>query len=188
MCLFFLGRLECSSPPLLKRQDLDTDTEMETEMEKEMEMEKVDASRTTVGTEGRTETSGREAAGTEQEKTIAFGRSQDISAASEVRPDDVAAAPCWLQHAKSGVEDTESDSQCPVLERSVCPSSDTVPPLTCNPDTKGDNQRAVAATLDDQTSLAAKHPGKVIMTDVTINSLTVTFLEATVAEGFFKGH
>lgn len=34
----------------------------------------------------------------------------------------------------------------------------------------------------------AKHPGRVIMTHVTINSLTVTFLEAAVAEGFFKAH
>uniref|UniRef100_A0A3Q3LK35 Chromobox homolog 7a n=1 Tax=Mastacembelus armatus TaxID=205130 RepID=A0A3Q3LK35_9TELE len=33
-----------------------------------------------------------------------------------------------------------------------------------------------------------QHPGKVIVTDVTINSLTVTFKEAMVAEGFFKGY
>ncbi|XP_049600098.1 chromobox protein homolog 8 [Syngnathus scovelli] len=36
------------------------------------------------------------------------------------------------------------------------------------------------------TAVQSKHPGKVIMTEVTINSLTVTFKEATVAEGFFK--
>lgn len=35
---------------------------------------------------------------------------------------------------------------------------------------------------------AAEHPGKVIVTDVTINALTVTFKEATMAEGFFKGY
>ncbi|XP_019744297.1 chromobox homolog 7a [Hippocampus comes] len=32
----------------------------------------------------------------------------------------------------------------------------------------------------------SQHPGKVIMTEVTINSLTVTFKEAAEAEGFFK--
>lgn len=167
MFLFIIkGCSECSSPPLLKRQDLDT--------EPEVEMEKVEggAGHTTVATE----TSGREAAGAEQEETIAFGQSRDISSASQARPDKVIVAPCRSQCAKSGVEDTESESQCPVLERSVCP------------DTKGNNQIAVAGTHDNQLSLTAKHPGKVIMTDVTINSLTVTFLEATVAEGFFKGH
>lgn len=167
---------------MLKRQDLDTDTEME------LENVMVDTSHTTVGTEGQMETSGREGAGTKLKETIAFGQLRDISSASQARPDNVVAAPCRSQYVKSGVEDTESESQCPVLERSVCPSSDAVPVLTRNPDTKGHNQRVAAGTLDNQTSLAAKHPGKVIMTDVTINSLTVTFLEATVAEGFFKGH
>uniref|UniRef100_A0A8C5E9T3 Chromobox protein homolog 8-like n=1 Tax=Gouania willdenowi TaxID=441366 RepID=A0A8C5E9T3_GOUWI len=44
---------------------------------------------------------------------------------------------------------------------------------------RGDNQSVTTTTKDG--------PGKVIMTDVTINSLTVTFKEASVAEGFFKG-
>ncbi|XP_056143528.1 chromobox homolog 7a [Lampris incognitus] len=54
--------------------------------------------------------------------------------------------------------------------------------------TRGDNQ-SIAATKHHPGSnaIAAKNPGKVIVTDVTINSLTVTFKEATVAEGFFKG-
>lgn len=32
------------------------------------------------------------------------------------------------------------------------------------------------------------YPGKVITTNVTINALTVTFKEATMAEGFFNGY
>lgn len=141
-----------------------------------------DAGHSTVGTEGRTETSGREAERVEE--TIAVGQSRDIiSSASQARPDNVIVAPYRPQCGKSGEGDTRSESPCPVLER-----SDAVATLPCCPDTKAVNQRVVAGTPDNQTTLTTKHPGKVIMTDVTINSLTVTFLEATVAEGFFKGH
>ncbi|XP_075998992.1 chromobox homolog 7a [Genypterus blacodes] len=42
-------------------------------------------------------------------------------------------------------------------------------------------------TTTTHDSDAAENQGKVIVTNVTINSLTVTFKEATVAEGFFKG-
>ncbi len=37
-------------------------------------------------------------------------------------------------------------------------------------------------------STTTTHPGKVLVTRVTINSLTVTFKEATSAEGFFSGY
>ncbi|KAM3864416.1 chromobox homolog 7a [Diretmus argenteus] len=50
-------------------------------------------------------------------------------------------------------------------------------------ETKGDSQSVTTTT---HNAAATKNPGKVIVTDVTINSLTVTFKEATVAEGFFK--
>lgn len=54
---------------------------------------------------------------------------------------------------------------------------------------KGDNQIMGAAKESRLTSqVAAKYPGKVITTNVTINSLTVTFKEATMAEGFFRGY
>lgn len=53
---------------------------------------------------------------------------------------------------------------------------------------KGDNEVLGAAKESSLTSqVAAKYPGKVITTNVTINSLTVTFKEATMAEGFFRG-
>lgn len=154
-----------------------------------METAKVDPSHTAVGTDGRTETSGRGSSATRQE-TIVFDQLRNVGSASQAAPGNRDAAPCWLRCARSGEEDTESEGQCPVLERSVCQISDTAPaPVpACGPDTMGNNQRVGAATLGSQMSLAAKHPGGVIMTNVTINSLTVTFLEATVAEGFFKGH
>ncbi|KAM4634908.1 chromobox homolog 7a isoform 1-T2 [Polymixia lowei] len=54
---------------------------------------------------------------------------------------------------------------------------------------RGDNQSITASTLRPGSDAApAENPGKVIVTDVTINSLTVTFKEAMVAEGFFKGY
>lgn len=171
---------------MLERQDL--------EVEVEVEKVKVDTSHTAVGTEGRTEASGRGISATRWAETIALGQSKDISSASQATAGNGFAAPCRSLCARSGEEDTESESQCPVLERSVCPSSDAAPACgpdtapACGPDTAGDNQRLGAATPGDQASLAAKHPGRVIMTNVTINSLTVTFLEATVADGFFKGH
>ncbi|MCI4395231.1 hypothetical protein PGIGA_G00177840 [Pangasianodon gigas] len=39
-----------------------------------------------------------------------------------------------------------------------------------------------------QASESTRHPGKVIVTNVTINSLTVTFKEAMTAEGFFSSY
>ncbi|KAK1785691.1 hypothetical protein P4O66_019032 [Electrophorus voltai] len=42
-------------------------------------------------------------------------------------------------------------------------------------------------TNQSQASESSQHPGKVIVTEVTINSLTVTFKEAVSAEGFFSG-
>uniref|UniRef100_A0A674B8K9 Chromobox homolog 7a n=1 Tax=Salmo trutta TaxID=8032 RepID=A0A674B8K9_SALTR len=47
--------------------------------------------------------------------------------------------------------------------------------------------REEVVTQCPDSSGAEVNPGKVIVTDVTINSLTVTFKEALAAEGFFKG-
>lgn len=45
----------------------------------------------------------------------------------------------------------------------------------------------VPADQSQASSTTAVHPGKVIVTQVTLNSLTVTFKEAMSAEGFFSG-
>ncbi|KAF4080826.1 hypothetical protein AMELA_G00175780 [Ameiurus melas] len=47
---------------------------------------------------------------------------------------------------------------------------------------------AEVKTDESQASKCARHPGKVIVTNVTINSLTVTIKEATAAEGFFSSY
>lgn len=49
----------------------------------------------------------------------------------------------------------------------------------------GDSQKVTTTTTHGLET--AENPGKVIVTNVTINSVTVTFKEAMVAEGFFKG-
>ncbi|XP_034045504.1 chromobox homolog 7a isoform X1 [Thalassophryne amazonica] len=111
------------------------------------------------------------------------------------------------------VKELETSRLCPRLESDVCQSesrSDDAAPApastqrtnevtvdafaVCSPeDTRseeGDNQSVATmlAHAGSQTAPAeAEAPGKVIVTEVTINSLTVTFKEATVAEGFFKG-
>ncbi|KAI5087531.1 chromobox-like 7a [Silurus meridionalis] len=48
--------------------------------------------------------------------------------------------------------------------------------------------RAEVRTDECQASESERHPGKVIVTNVTINSLTVTFKEAMTAEGFFSSY
>lgn len=45
---------------------------------------------------------------------------------------------------------------------------------------------AEVRTDGSQASERTAHPGKVIVTNVTVNSLTVTFREAMMAEGFFS--
>ncbi|CAL8304836.1 unnamed protein product [Merluccius merluccius] len=68
-------------------------------------------------------------------------------------------------------------------------------------DDKKAERLGVQERSDDATRSTTAHPlvgdagptagtpeEKVIVTEVTINSVTVTFKEATVAEGFFKGH
>uniref|UniRef100_A0A3Q3L6P8 Chromobox homolog 7a n=1 Tax=Mastacembelus armatus TaxID=205130 RepID=A0A3Q3L6P8_9TELE len=73
----------------------------------------------------------------------------------------------------------EAGSPCPRLDR-----NNTTSVIVC---VQGSNQSVATTTPGSETS-AEEHPGKVIVTDVTINSLTVTFKEAMVAEGFFKGY
>lgn len=42
--------------------------------------------------------------------------------------------------------------------------------------------------IQNCTNPTTANPRKVMVTEVTLNSLTVTFKEATMAEGFFKGY
>ncbi|XP_070779709.1 chromobox homolog 7a isoform X2 [Enoplosus armatus] len=192
------GQSECSSPPLLERQDL----EMEVE-------EKVGADLTAVDTDTWTDTPGGTSE-TRQNQTFACNQSRDSASVPESGPGDavtVGDGSDW----DIGEESTESELECPGLESSVCQSNNTTSvigsvqgssetagdhaAMVCSPaeaskeEVKGDNQSVTTATPGSQTApAAADHLGNVIVTNVTINSLTVTFKEAMEAEGFFKGY
>nr|XP_020443493.1 chromobox protein homolog 6-like [Monopterus albus] len=178
------GQSECSSPPLLERQDL----EMEVE-------EKVDANLTAAGTETWTEGLG---ADTRQNQEFACNQSENSASVPVAGPGDAV-----ILHNKSdgdtGEEGVKSGSECPKSERNnttsvivrVNRSSETVgttaATVLSTAEARSDNQSFTTTAPGSQT-IAAEDPGKVIVTEVTLNSLTVTFKEATVAEGFFKDY
>ncbi|XP_051244439.1 chromobox homolog 7a [Dicentrarchus labrax] len=193
------GQSECSSPPLLERQDL---------MEMEVE-ENVGADLTAVGTETWTNRLGGTSE-TRQNQTFACNQSEDSTSMPEAGPGDAVTVGDGSDWDRLGEEGTESE--CLTLESSVCQRNNTTSVIVsvqeCSEMTgddaftavtdcsaaeerkeevKGNNQSVTMATPGSQTA-AAEHPGKVIVTNVTINSLTVTFKEATVAEGFFRSY
>lgn len=187
------GQSECSSPPLLERQDL----EMEVE-------EKVDAELSAAGTETWTDRPGAGTCMTRPSQTLACDQSKDSASAPEAGPGDaVAAGDGGSDWDRSGEEGVQSVSECPTLENSVCQCNNTTSVIVSvqgSSETAGDvaATAAICSAAEDRKEEVrgdnqsvnretAKHPGKVIVTNVTINSLTVTFKEATVAEGFFKG-
>ncbi|XP_055366790.1 chromobox homolog 7a isoform X2 [Betta splendens] len=152
------GRSECSSPPLLERQDL------ELEVEEQADVELTAAAPWSDRPGGAAPT-----------QTLACDPTMDSVSARVAGPGD-AVAPGDAPAPHSGEEESgpgprsERNNTASVIVR-VQRSGETA---------GGDNQGVTTAT--------AEHPGKVIVTDVTINSLTVTFKEAMTAEGFFKGH
>lgn len=170
--------------------------------------EKVDPDQTAVGTETWSDGPGRGTPETRQNQTFVCDQLKDDPLVPEAGPGDAGSEPdgsCW---DRSGEEGVGSVSECPTLESSVCQSNNTVSVIVHIPgsgltagdsaavcsateagreEVRGDNQSVSTATACSQIT-AAKHPGRVIVTNVTINSLTVTFREARVAEGFFKGY
>ncbi|XP_034567512.1 chromobox homolog 7a [Notolabrus celidotus] len=222
------GQSECSSPPLLERQDL----EMEG-MEVMEVMEEREDSLTDAGTETWTDQSE-----TRQNQTFMCDKSKDGTSESEAGPgdlDDPSDGSFW-----GGEEEVvQSESECPTLEsfndttsemtsvqgrsqmtaeerraedRDDCNSlmtpggqtppttlqdqsppitlQDQSPPITLqdqSPPTRLQDKTPPTKPKGQTPPPTAEHPGKVIVTKVTIDSLTVTFKEALVAEGFFRG-
>lgn len=170
---------------MLERQDL------------EME-EKVEADQTPVGPEKWSDDPGRGATDKGQNQTFGCDQSKPGASVPEAGPGDGSR---WDRPVHEGVE---SVLECPTLES----GNNTISVIVCIPgsgetagdaaaaaapeagreEVRGDNQSVSTATQGSPTSpAAAEHPGKVIVTNVTLNSVTVTFKEAAVAEGFFKG-
>ncbi|KAM7372317.1 hypothetical protein PAMP_009494 [Pampus punctatissimus] len=192
------GPSECSSPPLLERQDL------------EME-EKVEANLTAVGTKMWTDRGGGGTSEINLNQRFVCDQSKDSASVPEAGPGDlitVGNRSEWdrgEEGVESGSERLNHRSEGGVCQRnnktsvivSIQGSSETAgdaAPVCLaveaqREEVRGDNQSVTTTTPGSQTDPAeAEHPGKVIVTEVTINSLTVTFKEATVAEGFFKGY
>lgn len=165
----------------------------------------VEADQAAVGPEKWSDEPGRGATDKGQNQTFGCDQSKPGASVPEAGPGDGSR---WDRPVHEGVE---SVSERPTLESGnntisviVCiPGSGETPgdaaaaaaATTCSApeagreEVRGDNQSVSTATQGSQTSpAAAEHPGKVIVTNVTLNSVTVTFQEAAVAEGFFKGY
>lgn len=153
-----------------------------------MDVEKVNTSQTT---ETWTDGPRRETPETRWSLIFACEQSKDDESATEAVPGDGGPVCDGPRGDRRCEEGTESPSEYP----SVCQSKNTVSVIVrtlASRETAGD-AAAVCATAEPEevtcdNPTAAKHTGKVITTKVTINSLTVTFKEAMVAEGFFKGY
>ncbi|XP_068433961.1 chromobox homolog 7a [Clinocottus analis] len=178
---------DCSSPPLLERQDL----EMEVE-------EKADGHLTAVGAQTWADIPGGGTPETRQNQMFQTDQSADSASVPEAVPEDevyVGDGSDWDRSEES----VESGSKLSRLEsdstaigsskKSNKVAGDCATTEETKEDASGDNQSVTTLTPGSQGAPAAvKHPRKVISTDVTINCLTVTFEEAPVAEGFFKGY
>ncbi|XP_077590928.1 chromobox homolog 7a [Stigmatopora nigra] len=134
------GPFECSSPPILERQNLEMDVE---------------------------ENSNKMWSPNQHFSTIVCEKSNDSASVLENGEADTVTKGKRSQGDK-GEDEVHSGPESPDA------------PLTNNTTTTTTGE----AMVDKMSQ--SKHPGKVIMTKVTINSLTVTFKEAAVAEGFFK--
>ncbi|XP_029294386.1 LOW QUALITY PROTEIN: chromobox homolog 7a [Cottoperca gobio] len=182
---------ECSSPPLLERQDL----EMEVEEKLDIDLAAVSTERWTDGADGWT-------SDTRQSQMFACDQSKDSASVSEALPEDAVSV-----GDRSDWDKSEEGVECPRLQSRNCQSNNTTSTIASlqgssgtagdyftteeatNEEASGNNQSKTGTSPGSQADPAAEeHPMKVISTDVTINSLTVTFKEATVAEGFFKGY
>lgn len=122
------------------------------------------------------------------EKTQTFDQSNDSNPAPEPAPGDVVAVG---DRSDLNRRDDEAGSEVQRAERSNA-TSVIVTVLAASQERKEEDEDNQSVTMTTTTttlgSQTAEHPGKVFVTDVTVNSLTVTFKEATMAEGFFNGY
>ncbi|XP_053706738.1 chromobox homolog 7a [Synchiropus splendidus] len=153
------GRSECSSPPLLEPRD----SEME---------EKVEEALTATESEAWTDGGLSE---TQHTPTLVRDQSKDTVS----RPDGQSQAALTAGSASARNKEEES-------EVVVCEDSNSTSQVVCERMT-ADNH-SIAMTTHATLPPPSTAPGKITVTKVTINSLTVTFQEAAVAAGFFKSY
>ncbi|PWA33168.1 hypothetical protein CCH79_00013699 [Gambusia affinis] len=176
------GQSECSSPPFLEEQDMDMEVE-EKAASPDMWTDEVDG--------GIFETS--------QRHTNSHDKLEDNTLVSEAKPEVVV-----FPSSRSDWVEEEAFSESPTMEKknatsvivrvqgcgkttgdavSVC--SDSEPKKD---EARSDNQSVIVTASDrPKAPYEAPRPGKVIVTNVTVNCLTVTFTEASCSEGFFNG-
>ncbi|KAK7939408.1 hypothetical protein WMY93_002734 [Mugilogobius chulae] len=172
------GQSDCSSPPTLQRHDL--------------EMDQVDNTHDTL-TWNKAETNDTTEA--KNPPTLACEQCKDSSCVPEVVTEEAVT----VRSATEEVVAVEQVSECPRFENNYSERRNTNSVIVSTfgrqmgnkdasqmeDDMGSDNQHA---TTPRERSISPTTPNsrKVIVTEVTINSLTVTFKEATMAEGFFK--
>lgn len=179
------GQSKRSRPALMKQQDMDMKTVGDTE-----------------GSEPWAEGLHTGTLETGQTQTLTCTQSKGDGVAPESGAGDAAAACQRSYWALQSQDGSQSALEPPAVRQSkavsviVCVSGCAETPDSSVPvcvaaeaeEAKGDSEILGAAKESSVAAqAAAKYPGKVITTKVTINSLTVTFKEATMAEGFFRG-
>ncbi|XP_054891756.1 chromobox homolog 7a [Poeciliopsis prolifica] len=175
------GQSECSSPPFLEEQDMDIEVE-EKAASPDMWTDEADV----------------EIFETSQRDTNSHDKSEDNTSAPEAKP-EVVVSPSgrsdWVEE-----EGAEAFSESPTVEKKHATSvivrvpgcgkttGDSVP---SDSEPKADearsDNRSVIVTPSGRPKASLEAPGKVIVTNVTVNCLTVTFKEASCSEGFFNG-
>lgn len=120
-------------------------------------------------------------------QTLACDQSREDAFAAAAGPGDSATArerSRWVLQSQGGAESAPEHPgvcQSKAVSVIVCVSG-------CG-EMPDDTVCAAAEEASKERRLTSRvYPGKVITTNVTINSLTVTFKEATMAEGFFNGY
>lgn len=177
------GRSECSSPPTLHRHDLEIESTHEilawdtTEAQSDMSL-------------------------TKNPQTFACDQSEDTFCAPEVVTGDDVTLRSEQEEEEEEEAAVEQVLVCPRFENSAVERSNATSVIVSSygrqtshtgdaqvkeAEATGDNQHETELT-QNCTNPDTANPRKVMVTEVTLNSLTVTFKEATMAEGFFKGY
>ncbi|XP_023813516.1 chromobox protein homolog 8 [Oryzias latipes] len=173
------GQSECSSPLLMEPPDLDMEVEEEAKAPPAAES---------------TETWTERPEDANQRQTSVCSQLTDVqkSLSAFEAPPEVSEGSDWdfcekepeCPEEKSGCccERSNATSVIMRVQGSGVTPGDAADGEQDKKEAKDDNQSVAMTTTDSPVPT-----GKVIVTQVTVNSLTVTFTEATEADGFFKG-
>ncbi|XP_020782837.1 chromobox homolog 7a [Boleophthalmus pectinirostris] len=177
------GQSECSSPPTLQQHDL--------------EMDQVDSAHETLIWETAESKAQNDPAEIKNPPTLACNQSKNTLCTPEVVTGDTVTV---CSAAEEEVVAVEQVSECPRFQNNNLQRRNTTSVIVSTHGRQTEDPGAAQMKEDEVTSdnrhntSSTQHsinpttpnPKKVIVTEVTINSITVIFKEATVAEGFFK--